>query len=271
MDNTIYSKIDEINNSLDFHGKRVLEIGCGKGEMLKIIADKHKPEYIIGIDSMLSAWWKTGESEGANWRVKDGNAEALGFDDNSFDVIFSLATFEHINNIGKALSEIKRVLKPYGKFWTSTIPIWTSVIGHHFVAPEDETWNPEHLSLIPPWGHLYMTENEMKEHLDSQNVNHILSEQITNFIYHSNIINRISRTELINHIIDSGMIIRNFRERINFNRNFYFNFANKQSELTSEILKKLQKTKYKASDLGVIGFNVVLEKYANIIKRGSAI
>ena len=191
------AKIDSI---VSFSDKRVLEIGCGSGELLKEIL-KYNPKHIIGIDLVLSEWWGIGESQGENWCVKDGNAEALSFYDNSFDIIISTATFEHINNVEAALSEIKRVLKPYGVFYTSFMPIWTSVVGHHFGANSATTWDVELVKLIPPWGHLYMDEAEMTEHLLKINAGDKVNiDNAVDFIYRSKIINRLSRTEVYTHI-----------------------------------------------------------------------
>jgi len=253
--------LTDMSEWIDFKDKNVLEIGCGNGDLLKAISKCYNPKYVTGIDLMLSEWWGIDESEGTNWCVKDGNAEALDFTDNSFDIVYSIATFEHIKDLEKALKEIERVLKPGGRFYTSFSPIWTSVVGHHFVEDSESTWNLEHLSLIPPWGHLYMTEKEMEEHLILQNISKELSEQILNFVYSISIINRLSRIEIVNYIINSGMIICKLSENISFNRNVYFKTENQESELTADILEKIKMTKYKASDLGVVGLTVVLEKY----------
>jgi len=255
----------DIAEFIEFKDKNVLEIGCGTGSLLKVIAELYNPKCITGIDLMLSEWWGIGESEGDNWCIKDGNAEALEFDDNSFDAIFSIATFEHITDVSKALSEIKRVLKPSGRFYTLTVPLWTSVIGHHFCGEGDNTWNPYHLSLIPPWGHLYMSENEMKDELRTQNTEEKLINEMIEFIYHSKIVNRTPRCELLKSIVESGMIIRSLNEEVGFNRNDCLpHNPNNKSELTEEILRNIKKTDYRFSDLGVLGFTAVLEKPVTI-------
>lgn len=43
-----------------------------------------------------------------------GSCENLPFEDNSFDVIFGRYSFEHFSNKEQAISEISRVLRPYG-------------------------------------------------------------------------------------------------------------------------------------------------------------
>lgn len=46
--------------------------------------------------------------------LKVGNAEALEFEDNSFDVVYSYGVLHHTENTQKAIDEVFRVLKPSG-------------------------------------------------------------------------------------------------------------------------------------------------------------
>lgn len=43
-------------------------------------------------------------------------AEKLDFEDNTFDIVFMIEVIEHLEDDKKAISEVKRVLKPSGKF-----------------------------------------------------------------------------------------------------------------------------------------------------------
>ena len=47
--------------------------------------------------------------------VVQANATSLQFEDNTFDCVYSFGVLHHIPDIEKALSEIKRVLKPGGR------------------------------------------------------------------------------------------------------------------------------------------------------------
>lgn len=249
---------EEISEHLSIPGKRILEIGCGNGDLLKYIAKYYAPNHIIGIDPGLESWWSTEESTGNNWEVLSGAAESLGFEDNEFDAVISISTFEHIANLEKTLSEIKRVLKPYGRFYTSFNPIWTSIIGHHFIAPEEDFWNSGHLALIPPWGHLYMSEAQMRTHLESENVSEPLKSQILNFIYHSSIINRKSKNEITNAVHKSGLVVRHYSEQVRFSRSG----PPGQNELTSTVAEKITSAGFELSEIGVCGLKICLEKLA---------
>lgn len=83
--------------------------------------------------------------------LRVGNAESLCFKDDAFDIVISNAVLEHIRDVGRTVSEMKRVVKP-GGFCYAGIHLFPSLSGGHsldWVFPDIE--RPEH---IPPWDHL---------------------------------------------------------------------------------------------------------------------
>ncbi len=54
--------------------------------------------------------------------IRNENLERLTFRDNSIDIVINSDVLEHVNDLNKALSEIKRVLKP-GGFHIFTLPV----------------------------------------------------------------------------------------------------------------------------------------------------
>lgn len=89
----------------------VLDAGCGTGEMMEFLKENNF-ENFIGYDisfNMLVHAKKRAE------KLVCADAENLPFADNSFDVIYARALLHHLFNVPKALSEIKRVLKPDGE------------------------------------------------------------------------------------------------------------------------------------------------------------
>ena len=251
------SYIRSVVNCIDLKGKKILEVGCGNGKNLRALADQYHPEMIIGIDINLDSWWKVNDVKGENWEIKEGDVLSLDFPDNYFDGVISVATFEHILDIPKALSEIKRVLKPFGRFYTEFAPIWTSIIGHHY-----DFWiSKEKAQLIPPWGHLYMDEGEMYDYL----IGKVGSEEAKKAcyeIYHSGIINRISRKEFYNAFSNAGMWVRQLNEHICFSRARHFGVT--ESELSEEVLHKIKNSNIELGEIGTFGFSVLLEKYFEI-------
>ncbi len=108
-----------------------LEIGCGKGDMARRIVDYLKPRRYVATDydpqqlerarAKLSRAYNGTFPESLELKVAD--ALALPFPDASFDTVFGFAVLHHVEDewwlfqkIPKALEEVRRVLRPGGRF-----------------------------------------------------------------------------------------------------------------------------------------------------------
>jgi len=110
--NKIYNnlRIFEAIKYLD-KGKRILDIGCSKGELGLLVREKF--EEIYGVDISEFAL-KIAEKNGVITQKVNLNYENLPYENNFFDAIVCLDVIEHIINPFHLLAEIKRVLKPQG-------------------------------------------------------------------------------------------------------------------------------------------------------------
>jgi ubiquinone/menaquinone biosynthesis C-methylase UbiE len=96
--------------------ERVLDAGCGAGHtalafaphVAEVIAFDLSPEMLTQVDRLAKA------RALPNIRTKQGDIEALPFDDASFDRVASRYSAHHWPNPQRALAEIRRVLKPGG-------------------------------------------------------------------------------------------------------------------------------------------------------------
>ena len=88
---------------------RVLDIGCGKGFLLKELLDLIPEIEIVGLDISRYAIENCHPDLVKNLKV--GNANALPFDDKEFDLAISINTFHNLHNFDlySALTEITRV------------------------------------------------------------------------------------------------------------------------------------------------------------------
>jgi len=96
----------------------MLEPGCGRGEILKNF--KELGLEVVGMDISPEA---TKFDNGLDVKLCDIENEALPFDDNTFDVIYSKSFIEHLYYPERYLEEAYRVLKPNGILLTLT-PDW---------------------------------------------------------------------------------------------------------------------------------------------------
>lgn len=113
-------------------GKRVLDAACGSGYGSEILATNAKS--VVGIDysSEVIAYCKS-SSKAPNLDFLQMSVITLDFPDNSFDVVVSFETYEHLTAINQVrfLQEIKRVLTPDGVLIISSPNrgIWNQLIG----------------------------------------------------------------------------------------------------------------------------------------------
>lgn len=101
------------------NGKRVLEIGCGRGVGVEILLSLGA-EHVTGFDldpKMIALAQKRLAKYGNRIRVFVGDAEAIDAPNASFDAVVDYGVIHHIPHWQKALKEIARVLKPGGTFY----------------------------------------------------------------------------------------------------------------------------------------------------------
>lgn len=96
---------------------RVIDLGCGAGHASFIAASVVNNVVAYDLSAqMLEVVAKAAKDKGLNnIEVQQGVAESLPFADNSADVIISRYSAHHWHDVGQALREARRVLKPGGK------------------------------------------------------------------------------------------------------------------------------------------------------------
>ncbi len=93
--------------------RSVLDIGCGTGALLSIIA-KDVDVKLAGIDISPNMIRVANERLGQKADLKVGDAENLPWLDNTFDIVTSTNAFHHFPNPRIAVKEMMRVLQPDG-------------------------------------------------------------------------------------------------------------------------------------------------------------
>lgn len=95
---------------------RVLEIGVGLGtDFVQFARAGAKLSGIDLTDVSIDLVRRRLALEGLEADLRVGDAEALPFPDESFDLVYSWGVLHHTPNIEQAVAEIRRVLKPGGE------------------------------------------------------------------------------------------------------------------------------------------------------------
>ena len=125
-------------------GQRLLDVGSGQGTITIGLADAVSPGEAIGVDieesQVTAARERANERGVSNIRFELGSAYELDFDDESFDVIYSNATLEHLSRPLDVLKRAWRLLKPGG-----IVAVRSGDFGGIVIAPEnpllEEHWD----------------------------------------------------------------------------------------------------------------------------------
>ena len=103
-------------------GHRVLDLGCGTGALTLLIHEQCPDAKLVALDpdpKALALARRKAERVGADIDWHQGFADALPFEDASFDRIVSSLVFHHLppDVVRATLPELRRVLRPGGSVW----------------------------------------------------------------------------------------------------------------------------------------------------------
>ena len=128
-------------------GMSLLDVGCGPGTITIDLARRVAPGRTIGLDR-VEAPLVGARSDAAAAGVdsvtfQTGDAYALPFDDDTFDVVHAHQVLQHLTDPVAALREMRRVCKPGG------------IVAARDSDYEAKTWWPAY-PLLDRWLELYM-------------------------------------------------------------------------------------------------------------------
>jgi ubiquinone/menaquinone biosynthesis C-methylase UbiE len=171
---------------------KFLELGTGSAKFWRVNRERIPKGWDITLsdlsEGMLQDARKNVTEIPANFSFQQVDAQTIPFEDKTFDLVMANAMLYHVPNVDKALAEIRRVLKPEGRFYGSTgglnhmkelddfvqehmAPKLPGVfermgegITKHFALENGEEQLSKHFENVkvhlPPKSHLHVTEAE---------------------------------------------------------------------------------------------------------------
>ena len=102
-------------------GGRALEVGCGRGVGTEIVLDVFGVAHVDAVDldpdMVALARRRLGRRPRDRWDVTVGDVTAVDAPDDHYDAVFDFGIVHHVPVWTDALAEIRRVLKPGGRFF----------------------------------------------------------------------------------------------------------------------------------------------------------
>ena len=114
-------------------GKRVLEIGCGRGSLSCYFSDAGYDCSLLDLSvAVIDVAKNIFKREGLKANFLVGDANDIHLPNKSFDIIFSIGLLEHFENIEKPLSEQIRLLDDGGVWFGYIVPKYVKNIQQEY-------------------------------------------------------------------------------------------------------------------------------------------
>jgi SAM-dependent methyltransferase len=137
-----------IDRLIGLKGKRVLEVGCGHGDVSRVMAEDYGCE-VVGVEILpLDTWEELAKVPNLKLVETDISQSPDAFEENSFDLIISFVVWEHMRHPWSGLKNCQRFLKPDGKKYLHAYLCGWPMLSH--LRGQIDT----------PWSHLLMSETE---------------------------------------------------------------------------------------------------------------
>ena len=130
----------------ELRGKHVVEVGSGRGGGAAFVHRYLRPASLTGVDfsaKAVSLAQRRHASDGLSFRV--GSAEALPLQDSTFDAVLNVESSHCYASMTAFLAEVKRVLKPGGRFLyadlraSADLPGWRALLQESGLSLMSET------------------------------------------------------------------------------------------------------------------------------------
>jgi len=121
---------------------RVLDVGCGEGQISRMLEAAGTGTRAVGLDPTWAQLTTARDRAGGPSYVQ-ADAGHLPFADGAFDAAVACLVFEHIPDAAAALGEVARVLEPGGRF--------VFCLNHPLLQTPGSGWIDDHILMEQYW------------------------------------------------------------------------------------------------------------------------
>lgn len=161
-----------ITTHMQIHdGETILEVGCGTGYLSRYLSHGRKNLSFTGIDldlNFLTMAEQLAKQEGLhNISFIQANANALPFEDHSFDHVVSHTFLTSTPNPRRALSEMHRVVKPGGSISSITAMSVMQAVVEEGCYPPDCSYITRYKILLDKVWRMYEGINPITDYINA--------------------------------------------------------------------------------------------------------
>ena len=138
-------------------GRKALVVGCAGGKSLRRFIRLGARE-VHGLDISPQIGLEFQHRKVKYFR---DSVEDMHLPDEQYDLVYSMATMEHVHDLESAAREMVRVTKSKGIIYWVAAPLWNSIHGHHCLR----------LFGHFPWIHLRLCDEEIWDFCSRNNLN----------------------------------------------------------------------------------------------------
>ncbi len=139
MTTLIDDELDVLAGLVPLAGQDIIELGCGAARLARTLLERHPDSCVTGMEVDERQHAKNIAAPQKGLRFVAGGAEAIPFQDASFDLALMLKSLHHVPRplMAQALGEVARVLRPGGHLYVSE-PVYDGALNEIVRLYNDE-------------------------------------------------------------------------------------------------------------------------------------
>ncbi len=139
-------KLQAVIKEIDFYPNKILDVGCASGWFLSQLMKKYPKSKCFGIDIYTNSI-EYGKKHYKKIKFDVADAHRIPYSAKSFDLIICTEVLEHVDDPGKVLLEIRRLLTKKGKavIELDSGSILFSAVWYLWRFTKGRVWNHSHL------------------------------------------------------------------------------------------------------------------------------